>query len=82
MKLACNYCLEVEKLFDEKRIDIDYFKYPALVFQMKIMENFDIFENFCEKLTKKLPILLHGLYPAPHDLSSPALINDFDFDTV
>jgi len=78
MKLACNYCLEAERLLDEKTIDFDYFKYPAQGFDMKRMENLDIFEEFCSKLTMKRPILLHGFYPSPHDLSSSTLQTDFN----
>ena len=61
VKIACNYYQETEELLDEKKIDIDYFKYPALGFQMKIMERFDAFEDFCNRVTRKRPILLHGL---------------------
>jgi len=78
MKIACNYYTETEQLFDEGRIDIDYFKYPALGFQMSLMEDLDAFENFCAKLTRKRPVLLHGLYPAPHDLSSCILQQSFN----
>jgi len=80
MKIACNYYLETEQLFDSKIIDIDYFKYPSLEFQMGIMEDLFAFENFCNKLTTKRPILLHGLYPAPHDLSSVTLQSDFNYE--
>lgn len=82
MKIACNYYTETEQLFDEGRIDIDYFKYPGLGFQMKLMEDLDVFENFCNKLTRKRPVLLHGLYPAPHDLSLPTLQQDFNDETA
>jgi uncharacterized protein (UPF0276 family) len=78
MKLACNYYLETEKLFDEGIISLDYFKYPALGFQMDIMRDLDAFELFCGKLAVKRPILLHGLYPAPHDLASPDFQADFN----
>lgn len=78
MKIACNYYLETEQLLDERIIDLDYFKYPGLVFQMEIMKDLDAFESFCNKLTAKRPILLHGLYPSPHDLSSPSLQTDFN----
>ena len=80
MKIACNYYQETEQLFDENRIDIDYFKYPGLGFQMGIMEDLNDFNNFCNQLTEKRPILLHGLYPAPHDLSSISLQEDFNYD--
>lgn len=82
MKIACNYYLETEQLVDDRVIDIDYFKYPGLGFQMGLMEDIDAFEIFCNKLTVKCPILLHGLYPAPHDLSSLTLKDDFDDKTV
>lgn len=82
MKLACNYYAETEQLWDEQRIDIDYFKYPGLGFQMQLMEDLDAYESFCSRVTQKRPILLHGLYPAPHDLASPTLQNDFDAATV
>jgi len=78
MKIGCNYLLETEKLFDEGSINLDYFKYPGLGFQMGIMKDIDAFENFCNKLTAKRPILLHGLYPAPHNLISTTLQVDFD----
>lgn len=78
MKIACNYYQETEQLFDENKIDIDYFKYPGLGFQMEIMENLTAFDNFCKRVTEKRPILLHGLYPLPHDLSSLSLQEKFN----
>lgn len=78
MKIACNYYNETEQLFDEGIIDIDYFKYPGLGFQLRLMEDLDAFEKFCERITAKRPILLHGLHPAPHDLASVTLRDDFD----
>ena len=82
MKVACNYYLETEQLFDEGNINIDYFKYPADGFHMGIMNDLDAFELFCNKLAAKRPILLHGVYPAPHDLSSPSLKADFNDEIV
>jgi len=82
MKIGCNYYLETEQLFDEGKIDLDYFKYPAEGFHIDIMKDLDAFELFCNKLTAKRPILLHGLNPAPHDLSSPSLQADFDDEIV
>ena len=78
MKIACNYFPETEQLFDEGAIELDYFKFPALTFQMEIMKNLDEFEAFCAGTTARRPILLHGLYPAPHDLSSPSFQSEFD----
>ena len=82
MKIACNYYHETEQLLDDKLIDLDYFKYPGLGFQMGIMEDLGAFEHFCYNLTAKRPILLHGLYPAPHNLASPSLQADFDVETT
>lgn len=82
MKFACNYYQETEQLLDENKIDIDYLKYPGLGFQMPLMEDLDAYETFCDRVTKKRPILLHGLYPAPHDLSSPTLQESFDSETA
>jgi len=77
MKIACNYYLETVQLFDDGIIDVDYFKYPAEMFHMPLMNDLDAFEAFCGKLTAKRPILLHGIYPGPHDLSSPTMQHDF-----
>jgi uncharacterized protein (UPF0276 family) len=82
MKLACNYYLETEKLFDEGKIELDYFKYPAVGFHMDILKDLDVFEAFCDKLTSKRPVLLHGLYPPPYDLASPAFQADFNSESV
>ncbi|MDR1465182.1 MAG: DUF692 family protein [Oscillospiraceae bacterium] len=78
VKLALNYSVEAERLFDEGRIDVDYFKYPGLLFHMGAMEDLDAFGRFCARVAAKRPILLHGLYPAPHDLSDPDLQALFD----
>lgn len=78
MKIACNYYSETEQLLEEHKIDIDYFKYPALGFQMELMKDLDAFENFCNRITKKRPILLHGLYPVAHDLSSQSMQENFN----
>jgi len=84
MKLACNYYRETEELAQSKAIDIDYFKFPALPFQMDILtyENLDRFEDFAARIGKIKPVLFHSLYPAPHNLCSPAFVTDFDAETV
>jgi uncharacterized protein (UPF0276 family) len=84
MKIACNYYRETEELVDENRIVIDYFKFPALGFQMSIMESCRKQErnDFFARLAGKKPVLLHGLHPAPHDLASSTFIKDFDFRAV
>lgn len=84
MKIACNYHLETEELADENRIDIEYFKFPALGFQMRIFEAGREKERdaFFARLKSKKPVLLHGLHPAPHALASPSFIKDFDVQTI
>ncbi|MCL2509268.1 MAG: DUF692 family protein [Oscillospiraceae bacterium] len=80
MKLACNYYLETEQLVRAGDIGIDYFKFPALPFQMGVMDGFGLigFRRFVSRVSKVRPVLLHGLYPAFHDLSSPLLKEKFD----
>ena len=63
MKLACNYYPETEALVREGRIDIDYFKFPALGFQMDILNDRRSFAKFSKQVTAVKPILLHGVYP-------------------
>lgn len=79
MKIGCNYYLETEELVRDKQIEIDYFKFPALGFQMGIMEDEIAFTSFCKRVTALKPILLHGLYPAPHDLSFSTLKDNFNY---
>jgi len=63
MKLACNYYPETEALVREGKIDIDYFKFPALGFQIDILHDIKAFENFAARVCEVRPILLHGVYP-------------------
>jgi len=63
MKLACNYCPEAELLVREGRIDIDYFKFPALGFQVGLLHDADAFEAVTRQARALRPFLLHGLYP-------------------
>ena len=63
MKLACNYYAETEALVREGKIDIDYFKFPGLAFQMDVLRGADAFESFAARVTSLRPILLHGVYP-------------------
>lgn len=80
MLLACNYYPETERLVTTGTIDIDYYKFPSLGFQMDILNenNRQAFETFAGRLRETKPILLHGLYPPPHDLSSADFIDRFD----
>ena len=80
MKIACNFSLELEQLIKENKVDIDYYKYPGLGFHTNVMNNLEQFKSFVSRLTK--PVLLHGVHPAPHNLSETDLIEKFDFSTV
>lgn len=82
MKIACNYYRETEALVQNGAIDIDYFKWPALGFQMDIARDREGFERFTRRLRALRPILLHGLFPAPHNLLSPSFEADFDAETA
>jgi hypothetical protein len=64
MKLACNYYPETEALVREGKIDIDYFKFPALDFQVELLHDAAAFETFAVRVSALRPILLHGIYPA------------------
>jgi len=63
MKLACNYYPETEALARGGKIDIDYFKFPALGYQLDIPQDAHAFEAFAAQVVALRPILLHGLYP-------------------
>jgi uncharacterized protein (UPF0276 family) len=84
MKLACNYLNETERLARESKIDIDYFKFPALGFQMDVLQeqNLNLFRDFISRVTPLKPVLMHGLYPGRHDVSSETFIHDFDKEKV
>jgi len=63
MKLACNYYPETEALVREGKLDIDYFKFPGLAFQMDVLRSAEAFQPFVERVAPLRPILLHGVYP-------------------
>jgi uncharacterized protein (UPF0276 family) len=63
MKLACNYCHEAELLVRERKIELDYFKFPALDFQVGLLHDANAFEAFAARVSALRPILLHGIYP-------------------
>ena len=64
MKLACNYCPEAEALVREGKIDIDYFKIPALDCQADLLNDPVTSEEFARRAGVMRPVLLHGLYPS------------------
>ena len=63
MKLACNYLKETVLLAQQGKIDIDYFKFPALWHQCKDVNSDDItgFVHFIEETSKIRPVLIHGI---------------------
>lgn len=80
IKLACNYYPEVKQLVNEKKIDLDYFKYPGLGYQMNIFENSDLsdYEKLITELNQVCPVIMHGLGLKPHNICSKTFIKDFD----
>ena len=64
MKLACNYYPETEALVREGKIDIDYFKIPALDCQADLLNNPSACEEFAARAGMVRPLLLHGWYPS------------------
>lgn len=71
IKLACNYYEETEELVKNGLIDIDYFKFPSLKFHAPIQDDFALYEKFLIEKKRIKPILLHGLFPSPHNICSP-----------
>lgn len=80
IKLACNYYPEVVQLLQEEIIDIDYFKFPSLGYQMSIFQDSSLvtFENFIKKISSLRPVMLHGLAPTNHNIGSKTFIQDFN----
>jgi len=64
MKLACNYYPETEALVREGKIDIDYFKIPALGYQARLLNDPGASEEFAARASTIRPVLLHGWYPS------------------
>lgn len=80
IKLACNYYPEAKQLVKEKKIALDYFKYPGLGYQMSIFENSDLsdYEKFITELNQVCPVIIHGLGLKPHNICSKTFIKDLD----
>lgn len=80
IKLACNYYPEVEQLINDNEIALDYFKYPALGYQMEIFRNSDLsdYEKLVTRLNHICPVMIHGLGLKPHNIGSKTFIQDFD----
>lgn len=84
IKLGCNYYPEVEELISEGRIDIDFFKFPSLGYQMWVYKKEDLsdFETLMSRLTRIRPVLQHGLPPAFHSIGSSDFIAKTDMAIV
>lgn len=82
IKLACNYYPEVIELIKDKKIDINYVKFPALGYQMSVFEkgNLSDFETLATEVNKVCPIMMHGLGPTPHNIGSKSFIQDLNVE--
>jgi uncharacterized protein (UPF0276 family) len=80
IKLACNYYSEVIELIHNGVIDIDYFKFPSLGFQMSVFEKYDLsdYEVFVNQLNQIRPVMIHGIGLTPINIGSKSFINYID----
>ncbi len=72
MKIACNYYPEVEQLIVERKIDLDYMKFPSTGKQCQIYNNGNLtdFEKWAKSINKICPIIIHGLGPTFDQIGS------------
>lgn len=84
MKIACNYYPEVIELIKDNKIDIDYIKFPALTYQMEVFEDLTLkrFTDLMRNINDYRPVLLHGLNPTFHNITSKDFIKKVDLDVV
>lgn len=84
IKLGCNYYPEVTELIEEGKIDIDYFKYPGLGYQMDIFKKEDLsdYKQLVSQINRVRPVMIHGLGLKPHNICSKTFIQDLDIDYV
>lgn len=84
IKLGCNYYPEVVELVEEGKIDIDYFKYPGLGYQMDVFKKEDLsdYKQFVSQTNRVRPVMIHGLGLKPHNICSKTFIQDLDIDYV
>ncbi|WDV46617.1 DUF692 family protein [Clostridiaceae bacterium M8S5] len=84
MLIGCNYHEETVRLVKENKIDIDYYKFPALGYQMDVFDSPDLIElkKLANRLKQTKPINLHGLNPSLHNICSKTFIEDLDVDIV
>ena len=84
IKLGCNYYPEVTELIEEGKIDIDYFKYPGLGYQMDIFKKEDLsdYKQLVSQINRVRPVMIHGLGLKPHNICSKTFIQGLDIDYV
>jgi uncharacterized protein (UPF0276 family) len=82
VKLACNFYVETEELVKENKISIDYFKFPSLGFHESILKDLPRYERFLQSTKKVKPLIIHGLYPSPHNICSPNFKRDLRLELV
>lgn len=84
IKLACNYYCETEELVMDNKIEIDYFKFPSLGFQMNILKDYGLkeFERSIKEIRKIKPVLYHGLMPSPCNVCSPNFKDELRIDII
>ncbi len=80
MEIACNYYLETEDLVKKGIISINYFKYPALSHQLRLLKKplSSRTNQFFERITKEKPVLLHGFTPCHPELSDKNFVESFN----
>lgn len=84
IKLACNYYKEVEELIQNGVIDIDYFKFPSLGFQMSVFDKYDLsdYELFVNQLNQIRPVMMHGIGLSPNIIGSKSFMDEVDISYV
>lgn len=84
IKLACNYHPEVTQLVQAGKVDIDYIKFPALGYQMKVFDKPELADYipFITELKRIKPVLLHGLLPSKQKIGSKTFIKELNYDVV
>lgn len=84
MLLGCNYHEETEQLVRNGEIDIDYYKFPALGFQMELVDYPELvgFKKFVNWLQETKPVLIHGLHPVSPNVCSKTFDEDLRVDYI
>lgn len=82
--LGCNYHEETEELVKKGKIDIDFYKFPSLGYQMDVFWSPELmeFKELMKRLQQSKPVYLHGLNPSLHNIGSETFIQDLDVNIV